>query len=31
LFSIDATTTEIALPTDPNSGASFDACPATFP
>jgi hypothetical protein len=26
LLSIDATTPEIALPTDPGSGASFDAC-----
>jgi len=31
LFSIDASTPEIALPTDPGSGGSFDACPATFP
>jgi len=27
LLSIDATTAEIAVPTDPASGASFDACP----
>jgi len=27
LFSIDASATEIALPTDPGSGLSFDACP----
>lgn len=31
LLSIDATTPEIAVPTDPTSGGSFDACPATFP
>jgi cytochrome c peroxidase len=31
LFSIDASTPEIALPTDSGTGASFDACPATFP
>ncbi len=29
LLSIDASTPEIALPTDPTSGASFDACPAS--
>ncbi|MEO8551760.1 MAG: cytochrome D1 domain-containing protein [Kofleriaceae bacterium] len=27
LFSIDASATELALPTDPGSGLSFDACP----
>jgi YVTN family beta-propeller protein len=27
LLSIDATTTEIAVPNDPGSGLSFDACP----
>jgi cytochrome c peroxidase len=27
LFSIDASATEVALPTDPGSGLSFDACP----
>lgn len=27
LFSIDATTPEIAVPSDPGSGLSFDACP----
>jgi YVTN family beta-propeller protein len=27
LFSIDATTQEFALPTDPGTGGSFDACP----
>ena len=31
LFSIDATTPEIDVPTDPGTGASFDACPASFP
>ena len=31
LFSIDATTPEIAVPTDATSGGSFDACPLTFP
>ena len=30
LLSIDATTPEIAIPTDPTTGASFDACPASF-
>ncbi|HEY6032800.1 MAG TPA: hypothetical protein VIV58_01035, partial [Kofleriaceae bacterium] len=28
LFSIDATTQEFAVPTDPGTGGSFDACPA---
>jgi len=27
LFSIDATTQEIDVPTDPGTGGSFDACP----
>ena len=27
LLTIDASTTEVGLPTDPTSGASFDACP----
>ncbi len=31
LLSIDATTPEISVPTDPASGASFDPCPLTFP
>ncbi len=31
LLSIDATTPEVAVPTDPGSGASFDVCPTTFP
>jgi len=31
LRSIDASTPELAIPTDPASGASFDACPVTFP
>ena len=31
LLSIDANTPEIAVPTDPTSGGSFDACPLTFP
>jgi YVTN family beta-propeller protein len=31
LLSIDATTEEIGVPTDPTTGASFDACPASFP
>jgi YVTN family beta-propeller protein len=31
LFSIDASTPELAIPTDPTTGASFDACPASFP
>jgi YVTN family beta-propeller protein len=31
LLSIDATTPEIAVPTDPGTGASFDACPPSFP
>lgn len=30
LLSIDASTPEIDVPTDPGTGASFDACPATF-
>jgi YVTN family beta-propeller protein len=30
LLAIDATTPEIAMPSDPGSGASFDVCPATF-
>jgi DNA-binding beta-propeller fold protein YncE len=30
LLSIDATTPEIDVPTDPTSGLSFDACPASF-
>ena len=30
LLSIDATTEEIGVPTDPTTGASFDACPAAF-
>ena len=30
LLSIDASTPEIDVPTDPGSGASFDACPVTF-
>ncbi|HEX5059042.1 MAG TPA: hypothetical protein VFV99_06765, partial [Kofleriaceae bacterium] len=31
LLSIDATTPEIAVPTDAASGLSFDACPLQFP
>ncbi len=31
LLSIDASTPEIDVPTDPGSGASFDACPVSFP
>ncbi len=31
LASIDAATVEITVPTDPGTGGSFDACPATFP
>jgi hypothetical protein len=31
LLSIDATTAEIAVPTDAGSGLSFDACPLQFP
>lgn len=31
LLSIDAATPEIAIPTDPTSGASFDVCPPAFP
>jgi cytochrome c5 len=31
LLSIDSSTTEIAVPTDPGTGGSFDACPASFP
>ena len=31
LFSIDASTPEFAMPTDPTSGGSFDACPLSFP
>lgn len=31
LLSIDAATPEIAIPTDAQSGGSFDACPASFP
>jgi Di-haem oxidoreductase, putative peroxidase len=31
LFSIDATTPELALPTDVSTGLPFDACPLTFP
>jgi YVTN family beta-propeller protein len=30
LLSIDASTPEIDVPTDPGTGASFDACPASF-
>jgi YVTN family beta-propeller protein len=30
LFSIDASTPEIDVPTDPGTGATFDACPASF-
>lgn len=30
LLSIDATATEIAVPSDPGTGASFDACPLNF-
>jgi hypothetical protein len=26
-----STTPELAMPTDPASGASLDVCPATFP
>ncbi|MBA3460343.1 MAG: YncE family protein [Deltaproteobacteria bacterium] len=31
LMSIDATTPELGMPSDPTSGGSFDACPLTFP
>jgi DNA-binding beta-propeller fold protein YncE len=31
LLSIDASTEEIPVPTDPVSGGSFDACPVSFP
>ncbi|MGE5182635.1 MAG: beta-propeller fold lactonase family protein [Acidobacteriota bacterium] len=31
LLSIDASTPEIDVPADPGSGASFDACPVSFP
>ncbi|CAN5731569.1 hypothetical protein BH11MYX3_BH11MYX3_41320 [soil metagenome] len=31
LLSIDASTPELAIPTDPTSGGSFDACPVSFP
>jgi DNA-binding beta-propeller fold protein YncE len=31
LLSIDASAQEIAVPTDPGSGSSFDACPVSFP
>lgn len=31
LLSIDASTPEIAVPTDPGTGGSFDACPLAFP
>jgi DNA-binding beta-propeller fold protein YncE len=31
LLSIDETTPEIAVPTDPGTGGSFDACPVSFP
>jgi len=31
LTSIDASTAEIAVPTDPGTGGSFDACPLSFP
>ena len=31
LLSIDASTREVAIPTDPGSGGSFDACPVSFP
>lgn len=31
LLSIDEAEPEIAVPADPGSGGSFDACPATFP
>jgi len=31
LLSIDATTPELAVPTDAVSGASFDVCPSVFP
>jgi YVTN family beta-propeller protein len=31
LLSIDATTPEIEIPTDPTTGGSFDACPVSFP
>lgn len=31
LTTIDASTPEINVPTDPGSGDSFDACPLTFP
>ena len=31
LLSIDATTPELAIPTDPGSGLSFDVCPVAFP
>lgn len=30
LVEIDATTPELKVPTDPVSGVSFGACPATF-
>lgn len=30
LLWIDASTPEIDVPTDPGTGASFDACPAAF-
>ncbi len=31
LLSIDASTPEFNMPTDPTSGGSFDACPLSFP
>ena len=31
LLSIDASTPELAIPTDTTSGLSFDVCPTTFP
>ena len=31
LLSIDASTPEFGIPTDPTSGDSFDACPLSFP
>ena len=31
LLSIDASASEIAIPSDPGTGGSFDACPASFP
>jgi mono/diheme cytochrome c family protein len=31
LLAIDATTTEIAMPLDARTGASFDVCPVSFP